>query len=202
MVRSDNNSFHKNSSKYWIRKLYWDVKHSKREIMMNTTDNKFPVTYDLKWALFNLFLRNIIIFKVSGLQSKLKVRLSSIWMPESHWYFYSQEVQDSVPLTVHLPNFKKDVMEAFLRSLDGGMTVVSQKDFSHLHQHHLGIKEAKGSCFLRHYGAESTEVESYDSQEEAEAVDSNHNILPGSESKDDEGILGRTKKDLFWYQFH
>ena len=50
--------------------------------------------------------------------------------------------------------------------------------------------------------AESTEVESYDSQEEAEAVDSNHNILPGSESKDDEGILGRTKKDLFWYQFH
>ena len=66
--------------------------------------------------------------------------------------------------------------------------MVSQKDFSHLHQLHLvlGIKEAGGSGFPSLYGAERTEVESL---EEEETVDSNYNILPVSDSEDDEGSI-------------
>ena len=87
--------------------------------------------------------------------------------------FYLQEVWYSVPLTIHLPDFSMDVVEAFLRSLDGGMTTVSQKQLSLLLQLQLvlGIKEAKGSCFPSFYRVERTEVESSDFQEEEEVVD-------------------------------
>merc|ERR1719192_699621 len=59
-------------------------------------------------------LRNISLLEVPGLPSKLK--------PEHY----------SVPLTIHLPDFSIEVVEAFMRSLYRGATKLKQQDFPKL----------------------------------------------------------------------
>ena len=56
------------------------------------------------------------------------------------------------------------------------------KDYQNQHKY----KNTKGSGFPSLYGVERTEIQSL---EEEEAVDSNYNILPVSESEDDEGSI-------------
>ena len=76
-------------------------------------------------------------------------------MPDSQ-SFHLQEEHYSVDLTVHLPDFSIEVVEAFMESLDQGLTVVRTKDFPKLHDLHqmLAIKESGGSNFPSIYGAE------------------------------------------------
>ena len=78
-------------------------------------------------------------------------------MPEYQFFLFQPE-HYSVPLTIHLPDFSIEVVEAFMRSLYRGATKLKQQDFPKLHHLHqtFCIREAGGANFPSIYGAESS----------------------------------------------
>ena len=64
-------------------------------------------------------------------------------------------------MTLHLPDFSIQVVEAFIRSLDRGETVIQQKYFSQLKDLYevLGITQKDGVGFPSIYGAQRTPAE-------------------------------------------
>ena len=92
-------------------------------------------------------------------------------MPDYEYQpFHLQKEFYSVPLTVYLPDFPVEVVEAFMRSLHRGVAQVRKKDFPEFSQLQqlFGIQEAGGFPFPSIYGAIKEPIEEPD-KEQSEA---------------------------------